>query len=115
MKQNFIVANLGDNDFGYILKDGLVSYMSDKLRNLPVNDFQCKHYLIGFVVGKVILKNAMFKSDSNESSIDMSKVESLQEYLQNSLSVEITDKLPTIDHDGGSAYYDLNLDVAYTF
>jgi len=111
---NFIVAELCDNDFGYDLCQALRSLMDDA----GGVDF-CPHVAKAYIVEHMLSaykRKLILKGTSGYSS-----PEYIEEYF-NRMKVTFRDKLPTydiegkyqIDHDGGSAYYDINLDKVYS-
>jgi len=72
-----------------------------------------KRYLIEYIVMSHKLRYILDNIEDNHDDIK------LREYLSR-LAVTFRDRLPTItpdgpmiDHDGGSAYYDVNLDKVF--
>ncbi len=114
MKINFIVAQLGDNDFGHILKDGLLDLIEQAGGNITFCPILAKKYLIEYIIARRHLRNILVGGydDLNE----------LRRYLSR-LRVSFCKSLPTytpydtkiVDDDGGSAYFDVNLKQCNTF
>ena len=112
---NFVVVELCDNDFGTELKNALRDLIDD-CGGVDFCPFIAKAYIINHIA------SAQYRHDlvtgfvgSNNQTVD------LEQYLKK-LRVTFRDKLPTytpngndtINADGGSVYYDVNLDKIFS-
>ena len=106
---NFIVVRLGDNDFGNKMEQALLDLINEHGLNFcPVI---AKRYIIEYIIGRITLKEIASGVDPDEH-----RLQSFRDYL-NKMTVTFNKKLPTytpdgeqtIDDDGGSVYYDVNL------
>jgi hypothetical protein len=112
-KINFVVVELCDNDYGRHLRDGLRKLI-DESGGVDFCPVIARKYMVEYIVAMSALKHILNGDDYNS--------EGLRNYLQK-LRVTFRDKLPTydiegervVDHDGGSVYYNVNLDQVHSF
>jgi hypothetical protein len=112
---NFLVVEFGDNDFGHYLREALRDII-DQCGGVDFCPITAKKYIIEYVVMRSKLNKILRGYDKEIND------ESTREYLSR-MRVTFRDKLPTwdiegqnfIDHDGGSVYYDINLDQVGSF
>lgn len=114
---NFIVVLLCDNDFSCDLKHGLHSLVDAK--GIDFCPIIARRFMIEYLVSASIRRRILSCDILNEEGLDVYR-KTMTKYF-NRLSVERRQKLPTnedgspIDHDGGSVYYDVNLDEFFFF
>jgi hypothetical protein len=110
MTNNFIVAKLCDNDYGRTLAEGLQEAILDYgLEN--ASEEILKRFLINFTIGKHLCKHTRL----NKLELDMDYIKLVDSYLTKQLRVSFEKYAPTLDHDGGSAVFDLNLLKSWTY
>jgi len=92
---NFIFVGLCDNDFECIL-DATEFVFKNKEVDLTEEDF--KFFVIEFMIGYLVTRriHPMFKRSEEE-------IDRTRKYLEKSIKVSYLDKVPEVDHDGGSA------------
>jgi hypothetical protein len=117
---NFIVVELCDNDFGWKIQEALLELV-DKSPDLNFCPEIAKRYIIEYILcdyRKDMILNERHYSDNQFEK----RISELKDYLSK-IRVTFRDKLPTytpeensevINHDGGSAYYDVNLKKAFS-
>ena len=110
---NFIVAELCDNDFGYDLREAIRQLMDDA-GGIDFCPHVAKEYIVEYIVSAHVRKTIL------RGQKGYSKAEHIRDYM-NKIRVTFRDKLPTYDingehtinHEGGSAYYDVHRDEVY--
>lgn len=107
---NFVVVRLGDNDFGWRLGEALRDLV-DEVGGIGFCPELAKAYIVNHVAASSY-RTHLLRGGSTEY------LKGLKAYLQ-SVRVEFRERLPTDDpegniplddDDGGSVYYDVNLD-----
>jgi hypothetical protein len=110
MTNNFIVAKLCDNDYGQTLAEGLQEAILDYgLEN--ASEELLKRFLINFTIGKHLCRHTRL----NKLELDIEYIKLIDSYLSKELRVSFEKSAPTLDHDGGSAVFDLNLLKSWTY
>lgn len=110
MTKNFIVAKLCDNDYGQTLAEGLQEAILDYgLEN--ASEELLKRFLTNFTIGKHLCRHTRL----NKLELDIEYIKSVDSYLTNQLRVSFEKSAPTLDHDGGSAVFDMNLLKSWTY
>lgn len=110
---NFIVVELCDNDFGHDLRAALRELM-DTAGGIDFCPNVAKDYIVEYMLS-AYKKKIILRGQNGYSS-----VERIEKWFSR-IRVTFRDKLPTydlegeypIDHDSGSAYYDVNLDEVF--
>lgn len=111
VRKNFVVASLCDSDFSKQLSPSL-SYAMNSYKSHVFSEAEIKRIIVQSVVGLVIA------DDSNryqDEGINWERYQTIQQFLERRLTVSFSQDKPSIDHEGGSAYYDLNTQQAYSF
>lgn len=111
VRKNFVVASLCDSDFSKQLSPSL-SYAMNSYKSHVLSEAEIKRIIVQSVVGLVIA------DDSNryqDEGINWERYQTIQQFLERRLTVSFSQDKPSIDHEGGSAYYDLNTKQVYSF
>jgi hypothetical protein len=107
--KNFIFASLCDNDFGISLLKGLPDIaVNSQMQETVLTEEDFKYFLVHYVLFEMIVRYpcAYRKREWKD-------IENTRDYLNKNLKVLFLDECPTVDHDGGSAIYDINLRYAW--
>ena len=114
---NFLVADLGDNDYGHYLLEALIDYT---LTVKHVHDHSVdiiKSYLIEHVIFQRITRSLL----TNHGAFPPDKESYTRDYLVKHLKVYWSEKFPTydgvhpMDQDGGSVIHNVWTKETYTF
>ena len=112
LENNFLVVELCDNDFGHKLSKA-VRDLVDDFGGVDFCPILAKKYIVESVVAQCKLHDIVQGNEGHD----------VREYLERGIRVTFRDKLPTYDmegampkdDDGGSVYYDINLDMVFQF
>jgi hypothetical protein len=108
---NFIVLRLFDSDFGSQLISA-ISEMPDFALNESARSVTLKRAIVQHIVGSTISQDA---HSARDSSVDWKRYQHIEEYLNKNLTIECTEKKPIENHEGGSAYFDVNLKQSFSY
>lgn len=108
---NFVVVEFGDNDFGHYLRDALRDLVDDA-GGVDFCPTVAKNYIVEHMVRSINCGNILRGFELSDNRAYLSR-----------MRVTFRDKLPSyspweenpVDHDHGSAYYDVNLDQVHSF
>lgn len=106
-KINFVIVELCDNDFGSMLKDALRDLLDNSA--LAICPIIAKRYIIEYLIGRIKLRDILDNKETNEIHY-RNYFSRIRVRFENNLN-----KNPLPDHDGGSVYYDVNMDMVFTF
>ncbi|MCY9865020.1 hypothetical protein OTK49_21110 [Vibrio coralliirubri] len=103
-KRNFVLIELGDNDFSTAMHDALTQmHQSFDLESMNLE--RMNNYLVQHMVGHTIISHAQ-----TNSKINWEKVQRTESYLTKRLRVSTPKKIDfTVDYDSGAVYLDIKL------
>ena len=111
---NFIVAKFGDNDYGWRIKTALEEGVFDYNLEKKACPIIWKNFITAFIVGETVKRDAASSIDRRSGGINYDEMKRAESYMSG-LRITFEKKAPTDDDDGGSAAFDINRMMAWTF
>jgi hypothetical protein len=106
MKRNYLVVELGDNDFSSLISRAVVEAITEHGYDDHTPENQWRLFIISYVT--------LMDAIRHNTSINWDACKHAEEYLSK-LTVYYSNKIPEKDHDHGSYCYDLHDDYGWSF
>jgi len=107
---NFVIARLGDNDFGFDLSEALYQVANANIFE-RVDQVRWKPELIAFVISRNLVKTVI----NHKDPINWEQLQHFEQYLNEHLTISFERFPPTEAHDHGSAYLDIHTMDTWTY